>query len=319
MPPLTTGSMAEHLKPGLMAIVGTEFDGREAMYSRLYNVKTTRRNFEEVLGATGLPIAVMKPQGVDIQRFDPRAGNKLRLDPETFALGCEYTEEAWDDDLYGGDGSMLRASLRDLVEGIAERVELEAHIPFTVAGFTTAQFSGTGTVKVLPGATSAADDAFFSDTHQPISGAQGIAQSNIVVADFNTTSYNDALVKFRRLRDDQGKRIGAMIRPEVLVGPPEMELAFREVVQSGSRVDQLNPGVTNVNKGATSILIDAYLDDVDSWFIRGSRHYLWFLWRWRPRQDTFDDRSARVMVHVIYCRFVARPVHYFGWLGSLGV
>src|SRR3989304_8847529 len=71
MPPVLTGSFANHLAPGLRAIIGANLMGRETTYTSYYNMGTTNRKFEDYAAATGLPIAVEKPEGADIQSFDP--------------------------------------------------------------------------------------------------------------------------------------------------------------------------------------------------------------------------------------------------------
>ena len=93
MPPITTSSFAQHLAPGIREIVGTNLEGRESFYSMYHNVETTKRNYEDFLWSTGLPIAVEKPQGTNIQSFDPIEGLTKRLTPKVYAIGMEVTEE----------------------------------------------------------------------------------------------------------------------------------------------------------------------------------------------------------------------------------
>lgn len=307
MPPLTTGSAANHLAPGIRGIVGTRLAGRETYYSQMYNVETSMRNYEDYLAATGLPIAVEKPQGVNIQSFDPIEGLTKRLTHTVFAIGFEVSEEAWDDDLYKGSGSMLREASEGLADSIAERTELEATRPFNTEGFD-------GTFTVLPDTS-----AVFATSHNPITGAQGIAQGNrpSTNADLNVTSYRAGLTASRRLRDDQGKRIPGAFRSTTLWVPPENEYAAMEIVKSSNRPDT-DARVENVTKNATSVKSNPYLDDVDSWFLQGNKTHNVFLWRWRPRMDSFDDRRARVAIHVAYVRFSYAFVHWLGWYGSPG-
>lgn len=307
MPPLTTGSAANHLAPGIRGIVGTRLEGRETFYSQLYNVETSQRNYEDYLAATGLPIAVEKPQGVNIQSFDPIEGSTKRMTHVVYAIGFEVTEEAWDDDLYKGSGSMLREASEGLADSIAERTELEASRPFNTEGFD-------GTFTVLPDTLS-----IFNTAHTPIPGAQGITQANRPAsnADLNVTSYRAALTASRRLRDDQGKRIPAAFRNVKLWVPPENEYTALEIVKSSNRPDTANK-VENVSMNATSVGVCPYMDDTDSWFLQGNKTHNVFLWRWRPRMDSFDDRRARVAVHVAYVRFSYAFVHWLGWYGSPG-
>src|SRR6185436_13984940 len=141
MPPSTTAGFANHMAPGIRQIIGTNLGARKSYYSQLYNVETTVRNYEDYLAGTGLPIAVEKPQGVNIQSFDPIEGVTKRLSPKVYAIGMEVTEEAWDDDLYANKGSAIRDGANGLADSLAERVEIEAHRPWTAEGFVAAATS----------------------------------------------------------------------------------------------------------------------------------------------------------------------------------
>lgn len=305
--PLTTGSAAEHLQPGIREIIGTRLGGRESHYSRMYNVETTMRSYEDYLAATGLPVAVEKHEGENIQSFNPVEGDTARLTPKVYAIGFEITEEAYEDDLYTGRGSMIRAASEDLADAFAERTELEAHRPFNSEGFDGSTFT------VLPDGS-----GFFATSHSPITGAMGITQANrpSINADLNITSYRTMLTAFRRYRDDQGKRVPGISKPAALEVPPELEWVMREL-ESVNRPDTANR-VDNVSRGLTTGYVNPYLDDPDSWFGRAPKHSAYFLWRWRPRMDAYSERRSRVAVEVLYGRFSYGPIHWLGYYGSPG-
>lgn len=303
----TTGGFSNHLAPGIREIIGTALSGRQAFYSRYYNVETTKRNYEDYLAGTGLPIAVEKPQGVNIQSFDPLEGTTKRLTPKVYAIGMEVTEEAWEDDLYVSKGSALRAGANGIADSLAERVELEAHRPWVSEGFDT--------FTVLPDSS-----YFFAATHSPISGGSGPAQANRPSsdADLTVTSMRAALTTMRQYKNDQGLRIPSAAMPVELFVPPQLEFDAKEILQSSNRPDTANR-VENVTQGALSVTVDPYLsDDSDAWFIRCKQHYAYFLWRKRPVLDNFDDRKARVSIFVGLERFAAAPVHWLGWYGTTG-
>lgn len=308
MPPMTTGNIPNSLQPGIRKLIGTRLEGRQTFYSQMYNVETSARNFEDYLYGTGLPIAGEKPQGTNIQSVDVIEGTTKRMQHTVFAMGFEVTEEAWDDDLYTGQGSVIREGANGLADSFAERVEIEAHRPFNAEGFDNA------TYLVLPD-----NSNIFATSHAPIPGGQGIAQGNRPVSptDFNITSYRAMLTQFKRYRDDQNKRIPGYTMIKDLWVPPELEYAAEEIVKNANRPDTMND-VKNVTQNATTVKVNPYLDDTDSWFGLAPKHHFYFLWRWRPRLDSFDDRRARVAVHVIYGRFSNAPIHWLGSYGSNG-
>jgi len=298
------------MAPGIRQIVGTNLEGRKSYYSMLNNVETTVRNYEDYLAGVGLPVAVEKPQGQNIQAFDPIEGLTKRLTPKVYAIAMEVSEEAWDDDLYANKGSAIRDGANGLADSLAERVEIEAHRPWTAEGFAT---SGAYW-PVLPD-----NSAFFSASHSPLFGGVGPIQGNSpsTQADLSITSLRAGLIQFRKYKNDQGLRIPAISQPTTLIVSPDDEYNAMEIIKSPERPDTANRAI-NVTP-SLSILVDPYLsDDTDAWFLQAKKHYAYFLWRKRPVLDSFDDRRARVAIHTILGRFSNAPVHWLGNYGSTG-
>ena len=312
MPPVNSVSFANHMAPGLRAIIGTNLDGRESFYSRINNVETTVRKYEDYLYGTGIPIAVEKAEGTNIISVDPIEGTTKRLTTKSYAIAMEVTEEAWEDDLYSNKGSAIRDGANGLADSFAERVEIEGHRPWTTAtggGFDTSVYT------VLPDSS-----ALFATSHSPVTGAGGVAQGNrpTTEADLSVTSLRAALIQFRKYKNDQGMRIPNTSKPVMLIVSPDDEYNAREIIMSPERPDTANR-VLNVTP-SLQILCDSYLsDDTDAWFLQAQKHYVYFLWRKRPVLDSFDDRRARVAVHVIFGRFSNAPIHWLGNYGTTGI
>lgn len=305
---VTTSGFSNHLAPGFREIVGTQLGGRQSFYSQICNVETTKRNYEDYLAGTGVPVAVEKPQGVNISTFDPLEGSTKRFTPKVYAIGMEVSEEAWEDDLYAGSGSAIRDGASGLADSLAEVVEIQAHRPFTAEGFTS-------TWTVLPDASN-----FFATSHSPITGGIGPAQANrpATDVDLTVTTYRAALSSQKQIKNDQGLRVPGLIDFTKLIVAPQGIYDAEEIVRSSNRPDTMNR-VENVTQNATSIIVDPYLsDDADAWFLQARKHYNMFLWRKRPVMDNFDDRRARVAVMVGLERFTNGPVHWYGNYGTTG-
>lgn len=321
MPPVNTGQVSNHLAPGLMAIIGANLGGRESFYSTLCNVGTSERNYEDILAATGLPVAVEKQQGTDIQSFDILEGTTKRLTHKVFAIGGEVTFEAWEDDLYKGKGSAIRQLADGISDSLAERVELEAHAPF-ILGFTSGQYT------VLPSGLN-----WFNTAHTPVTGAQGPTQQNrpSTDSDLTLTALRTAFTTMRKYKNDQGLRIPGFAKPAQLIVSPDFEYTAKELLGSQYRPDA-SPGSTsgpnnmlpNVTQNAVSLLVDPYMTagttsgSADAWYVKCARHNLEFLWRKRPFFDSFDERRSRTAVFIGGERFSVNPIHYLGYYGSVG-
>jgi len=304
---MNTGGFSEHLAPGLMAIVGTRLKSRETYYSMFTNKRTTRRNYEDVLAATGLPMASAKGEGDPIISEDALEGNTKRITPEEWGIGCEITQTAWEDDLYSGDGSALRAAANGIGDSLLERKEVEAHSAIFVDGFSSTAYT------VLPANT----EAVFDTTHDPISGGEAAAQSNREDVDISVSSFRDAMIRFRKWTNDRGYRIPGYATPKLLVGGEDLRYVFEEIVKSTWRPDTANR-VENVTKNAVTPMNTPYITDTTDWFIFGDKHFNDYFARSGARFDNFDERRRRVAVFVGWERYKFQCYHWLGVHGAQG-
>lgn len=306
-----TASFSNHLAPGIKEIVGTGLGGRESWYSRVCKVITSERNYEDYLAAAGLPMASEKAELQPIQSYDALEGSTKRMSHTVYGIGFEVSEEAWEDDLYKGKGSAIREAAGSLPDSLAEVVEIEAHRMFNSEAFLTSAVPDF--LRPLP--DNASTIALYSAVgHNPVTGGEVTAQTNqpAVAVDLTVTSYRAGRIAFKRWRDDRNKRIPAYTTPAKLIIPVELEYDAKEIINSTMRPDTAN-NVENVTKGGIEIVCDPYLDDTDAWFLQGAKHFVNFVWRWRPRMDNFDDRRSRGAVFLAYERFSKIATH---WLGS---
>ena len=308
MPPANTGSFSNHLAPGLVGIIGTELQeqGRKSYYSQFTDEETgPERNYFDYLAASGLPMARLKLENDPIQSVDPLEGTTKRVSYDEWALGFEVTQIAWEDDLYKTKGSALRRAAASLSSSLMERREVEAHRPLGAEGLTA-------TYGVLPD-----NSTFFSTSHAAITGGEAGVQANRPSTDvaLSVTSYRAGRTSFMRYTDDRGNRIPAYTRPVRLIVPPDLADAAAEIINSSNRPDTANL-VENVNRGEVSILVTPYLTDTNNWILQGSRHFLKFFRRTKPRFDNFDDRRRRTAIFVAWERYKVVPIHWLGHYGS---
>lgn len=311
-----TASFANHLAPGLKEIVGTRLGGRRSYYSELLNVGTSERNYEDFLAAAGLPAASIKPELTAIASFDPLEGSTKRMTHSVYAIGFEVSEEAWEDDLYSGKGSSLREAANGLADSLAETVEVEAHRLFGTDAFAVAAVPTY--LRTLP--DNSATVSLFNTAHGAIAGGEAGTQANrpSADADLNVTSFRAGLTQFRKWTDDRAKRIPSFTEAAILLVSPDLEYDAKEIVHSTNRPDTANL-VENVTRGAVKVVSSPYITDTDAFMLLGKKHFLTWLWRWRPRMDAFDDRRTRAAVFVGYERFDRAAIHWLGTYGSPGV
>ena len=63
---ITTSSAPKALWPGVDAWYGQAYNEFDTQYDKLYDLDTSRRAYEEVVGATGFGLAQIKPEGQSI-------------------------------------------------------------------------------------------------------------------------------------------------------------------------------------------------------------------------------------------------------------
>lgn len=308
MPPANTGQFSNHLAPGLRAVIGTSLEGRESYYSRFYDMESSERNYEDYLAGAGLPIATVKPEGEPIVTYNALEGSTKRVTFTVYGIGFEVTEEAWDDDLYSGKGSSLRAAAMQIADSLAERVEVEAHRPLNAEGFDGSSYT------VLPDSS-----GLFATSHSPITGGEAAAQANrpSTDADLSVTTYRNALIQTVKWTNDRGMRIPGFSRPARLITGADLMYTAKEIVGSSNRPDTSNR-VENVTQGSTTPEWSPYITASDNWIIQCQRHFMKFFWRKRPQLDNYDDRRTRTAVFVGYMRIGVWPVHWLGMYGSTG-
>ena len=306
MPPMNTGGFSEILAPGLMAIVGTRLKSKQSYYKQFYNTRTTKRNYEDVLAATGLPMASAKGEGDAIISEDALEGNTKRITPEEWGIGCEITQTAWEDDLYAGDGSPLRDAANGLADSLMERKEVEAHRIF-VDGFDSTA------VTVLPNNT----EAIFATSHVPIAGGEAAAQVNREDVDLSVASYRDAMIRFKKYVNDRGIRIPGYATPKKMIAGEDLSYIMQEIIGSTWRPDTSNR-VENVSRGEVTPMNTPYITANDDWFLFADKHFNDYFARSGARFDNFDERRRRVAVFVAWERYKFQCYHWLGVHGSKG-
>lgn len=311
----STSQISEQLVPGLRDIIGVRLGGRVSFYSQLLRVEASERSFEEILHGAGLPIATELPESEPYDTYDPIEGAKKRVTHNAFGIGAEVTQEAMEDNLYSGQGSTLDSLGNGLADSLAEVVEIQGHRFFNTEAFATSTVPSF--LQPLPDLS--ASISVYNTAHGAITGGEAGTQSNrpATDVDLTMTSFRTALSAMKRYRNDRNLRVPEATFPSRMVVPPEIEWDAKEIL--GSKNDPTTSNlVENVTKGIVSLIVDPYLDDIDSWFLLPPEHWLLFLWRVRPAMDSYDDKSRRVAVFVGRERFGMGAIHWLGPYASPG-
>jgi hypothetical protein len=97
---MTRAQFARDLQDGINAHFGMSYDEHETEYTKIFNKRTSKRAYEEMVLRVGLGEAVEKPEGGMITFDAGGEGYVTRVDFYTYSLAFAITEEAIDDNLY---------------------------------------------------------------------------------------------------------------------------------------------------------------------------------------------------------------------------
>lgn len=283
--------------PGLRGALFEGYGRYAPVYQKIFNVMTSQRQYEEDFTMQGFTNFTSKTEGNIIAYEDFLPGNRRTYTHSTFTKGARITEEAVEDDMYGPMRKVGRAI------GIAARstVETRAALIFN-SGFVTTDFTvGDGL-------------AFFSSAHTREDGGANLSNTSTAAA-FGVSSLETALIELRTELDGVGKRIELM--PRAIVGPPDLEYTFYQVLKSaylpGSANNDRNP-----LEGRLEVIIWPYLTDTNAWFVVCDTHDMKWFWRRQLHTRTEEDFNTGDMLFKGRMRFSFGVNEWRGVHGNSG-
>lgn len=283
---IATGNHPKALWPGVYSWFGAKYDEHEKQYPKLFDLKSSTKNFEELVQHTGFGLAPVKPEGSSTAYDSHSQGYVARGTNVAYSLGYIVTREELADNQYS-EVSMRRAG----------------SLAFSMA--QTRENVGANVYnRVINGAYTGGDGKSLGSTaHPSVSGNQ----SNILAtaADLSEASLEDLTIQIMNATDPKGLKIS--LRPKCLIVPTALVYDANRILKSNLRVGTADND-TNALKlvGAIpEIVVNNYLTDTDAWFIRTNAPdgLCWFD-REMPqftKDEDFDTDNAKAKG---YMRFV---------------
>lgn len=263
------------LAPGFREIFFQNFNAYPLEYTRIFNINTSERQYEDDSSVSGFGVVPEKDEGSGITYDDPIQGYNVRYTHRTYGLGFRVTREMWEDDLYNVMRKMPAALGRSM------RISQEQD----AANVLNRAFNNSYT---------GGDGIELCSLSHPLTGG-GTEQNELTTsADFSDTSLEQALIDIAATTDDRGLPINLRAKM-VIVNPIDQFNAIR-VLKS-----ELQPGADNndINavKGIVDVMVNHYLTaNNDDWFILCDGHELNWFNRRMPgfEQDSdFDTEDAK--------------------------
>jgi phage major head subunit gpT-like protein len=159
--------------------------------------------------------------------------------------------------------------------------------------------------------------ATFNAAH-PNYGDNGGTQSNLASGALSDTNLKNAILTFRKQRDEGGKKISS--RVSTLVVPLSLQFTAATILQSA-----LVPGTANNDKNVLpdlELVVNDFWDAYDQvkWFIQGPRHQLNMIWWNKAEFDKYPIRNKNGSQSWLgYMRVGVRAENWRHLVGSPGV
>jgi len=291
------------LWPGIKDIWGDYFYKHyPEQFSKIFDVETSEKAFEEFLGITGMGLAPEKGQGAPLIFDTEEQGYLQRYTHVAYALGYAVTKEENDDNLYEkvsrGRAMAVARSMRQTVETVdANHLNRAFNSSYTWAD--SKEMCATDHPNVNGGTWS----------NEPSSGL-----------DLSEAAIEDLIIQIDTALDDSGLK--ANLKPVCLIVHPNDRFNARRILGSDLQNDTANNAINVLrtdNLFPKGLVVNNYLSDTDAWFIKtdcpmGLTH----LWRTKPEFDKDNDFSTKNLLASGYMRFSSGITDSRGIYGSPG-
>ena len=249
MSTITTGNHPKNLWPGVYAHFGSSYDKHPQFCREMFDIKTSKKAYEEIVENTGFGLAAKKAQGASTLYDSRSQGSVTRFTHDTYSLGFVVTEEAIEDNLYSatalGEASSLALSMYTTKEIVAANVFNRAF---------DSNYTGGNGVEMI------------STAQVTLDGTQ--SNHLTIAADISEAAIEDMVIQMKKAKNSRGIEIAMM--PQKLFVPVELEFEAHRILKS-----TLQSGTANNDDNALrsmglipgGIMGNPFLTDTDAWFI----------------------------------------------------
>lgn len=292
------GNFSDILAPGLAGVVALAYRQYPEEYTKIFDVETSKRQYEDTTTIEGIGMARAKAEGTLVAFEDLTQGYNNRYTHTTYALGMEISREMYDDDLY----SVMKKAAKYLGISMKRRKETDGANVFNNA-FNV----------LFPGA----DAVALCDLLHPFARGGTGRNELTTAADLSEASLRQALTDIETTTDAAGTPM-SLIAKKLLVAPANRWTA------SVLLESQLKSGTANNDKNVfldtdLTYIVNHYLTDADAFFLICDQNELVFYNRMSPKFENDDDFDTKNAKFSVCCRHSTGWADWPGVFGSPGV
>ena len=294
---ITSGAHPKALWPGVYAWFGAKYAEHPKEYTKLFDMHTSNKKYEELVEQTGFGLAPVKAEGSSTAYDSHAQGVTSRGTNVAYSLGYIVTREEKADNLYEEVSRQRAASLAFSMAQTRENVGANVYN----RAFNSSYTGGDG--KEL-----------CATDHGSLAGNQ--SNELATAADLSESSLEDLTIQIMDAKNSKGLKIS--LQPKSLIVPTALVYDAQRILKSVQRVDTANNDLNALNSlnVIPEVHVNHYLTDSDAWFIRTNAPsgMCWFDREGVQfsKDEDFDTDNAKAKA---YMRFVA----FWGdWRGVYG-
>lgn len=268
---ITTGNHPKHLWPGVESFFGMVYKDHGDEWRQLVEVRTSDKNYEEMVQNNGFGLAPVKQQGASISYDSTSQGATSRWTHVTYGLGYIVTREEIEDNQYEKfamqRAQALKISMVETKENVVANLYNRA--------FNSSYTGGDGKEMI-------------ATDHPSTAGNQ--SNELATAADLSEASLEDMIIQIMGATNDRGLKIKLM--PQTLHVPRQLVFEATRILRSNLQNDSANNAV-NALKALGSlpggVLVNHYFTDSDAWFVRTNAPDSLVLFQRRELEFTKDN------------------------------
>ena len=297
---ITTGSHPKALWPGVYAWFGAKYNEHPQQYTRLFDIKSSSKNYEELVEQTGFGLAPVKAEGSSTAYDSHAQGVTARGTNVAYSLGYIVTREEKSDNLYSEVSMQRAASLAFSMAQTRENVGANVYN----RAFNSSYTGGDG--KEL-----------CATDHGSLAGNQ--SNELATAADLSEAALEDLTIQIMDAKNSKGLKIS--LQPKSLIVPTALVYDAQRILESTLRSQSADNDINALRSMSIipEVVVNNYLTDSDAWFIRTNAPsgLCWF--DREPVQfskdEDFDTDNAKAKA---YMRFVPFWGDWRGLYGTPG-
>lgn len=297
---IATGSHPKALWPGVYSWFGASYDEHPTQYTDLFDVKTSNKNWEEIVEQTGFGLAPVKAEGSSTAYDSHAQGAVSRGTNVAYSLGYIVTREELADNLYESVSMARAGSLAFSMAQTRENVGANIYN----RAFNSSFPGGDG--KEL-----------LATDHGSLAGDQ--SNELATAADLSEGSLEDLTINILDAKNSKGLQIS--LQPKCLIVPTALIYDARRILQSTLRSGTADNDINALKSLSVipDVKVNNYLTDSDAWFVRTNcpTSLCWFDREavQFTKDEDFDTDNAKAKA---YMRFIPFWGDFRGLYGSAG-